>query len=477
MAATVSVGILLVAGDVMTGAEEQSQNERVEQGFVELAHEMSTVSVDDSSRTVSFEAGESGAVTKTKAGWVHIKGGDVDVNRSIGAIEYVGDDGTIVAYQSGGVWRETGNKTRMLSSPDIDYDREDDTLWFPMTTLSGRQSLNSGKISIKHNSTDPMTNVTVVENDSVTVTIQSDYYRGWERYFRTVSGGASIRDVDHQNRTVTILLGYVELEGAFDEGASVGSDDPDYFHDKHDSFGDDHRTGTPLPEMDPVIDQMVADAKAGTDVDENLSDGSYSNPLGNGTYFVDEIDGDEDYKFDLTDGNATLIVEGDVDLSENGSITVVDRDAAGENVLRIYSGGNHSKLNGEICDLSSGSNCSDDAGVIQYYGKSTMAVDFGPGNTGKFEGVLYVASDKEENWWTGSTGKCADYHQVHMQGGGEFYGSIVAYSVCAHSSSVSFGYDTDLADANIDPYYDEYSLPPQLTYLNLAVHELDVENE
>jgi len=478
MVAALSIGMFLVAGDAMTVAEERSQHEQVEQAFVELSHTMSTVSAsDDTPRSVRFEAGESGAITKTKAGWVRIEGGGVNVNQSIGAVEYEGDDGTIIAYQSGGVWRETGNQTRMLAAPNIDYDSEDKTLWFPITTLSGKQSLKSGEISIRHNDTKPMQNVSFVENDSVTITIQSDYYRGWERYFRTEAGGASVREVDHGNRTIEVLLGYAELEGAFDEGATIGSDDPDHFHDKQDEIGSDHRRGTPLPEMDPVIERMVADAKAGEDVDKNLSNESYSNPLGAGTYFIEEIDGNEDYKFNLTNGNATLIVENGVKLEENGSISVVDSDAAGENVLRIYSGGNHTLLDGEVCDTSSGSNCSDDAETIQFYGPSTMSVDFGPGKTGKFEGVLYVSSSEEKDWWDGSTGACADYHQVHMQGGGDFYGSIVAYSVCAHSDSVSFDYDADLSSATIDPYYDEYSLPPQITYLNVAVHELDVENQ
>ncbi|PGF16792.1 hypothetical protein CP556_12135 [Natrinema sp. CBA1119] len=477
MVATVSVGILIVAGDVMSSAEQQSEHDRVEQAFVELSHTMSTVSAsDDTPRSVQFEAGESGAVTKTKAGWVTIRGGGVNITQQpMGAIEYEGGDGTIISYQSGGVWRETGNQTRMLSAPNINYNSEDDTLWFPITTLSGEQSLDSGEISVKHTKTNPMRHVSFVKNDSVTITIQSDYYRGWERYFRTEAGGTSIQNIDHENRTITVLLGYADLEGAFDEGATIGSDDPNDFYDKHDNFGNDHRTGTPLPEMDTVIDQMVADAKTGEDVDENLSNGSYTSPIDDGTYFIEEIDGDEDYEFDLTNGNATLIVENDVNLEKDGSIRVVNRDDG--NVLRIYAGGNDTVIKGDICDTSDGGTCSDDAGAIQFYGSSTMSVDFGPGNTGAFEGVLYVSSNEEKDWWDGSTGKCSDSHQVHMQGGGDFFGSIVAYSACAQSNSVSFDYDSNLKNANIDPYSGEYPLPPQITYLNVAVHELDVQNK
>lgn len=473
MVATISVGILLIGGDVVSSAEQQTQHERVEQAFVELGHTMSTVSAsDDTTKSVEFDAGDSGAVTKTRAGWIHIEGGGVDINQSIGAVEYEDDDGTIIAYQSGGVWRETGNQTRMLSAPNIDYDSEDDTLWFPITTLSGRQSLDSGEIEIRSNRTESMENVSFVENDSVTITIQSDYYRGWERYFRTEAGGASVQEVDHENRTIRVLLGYAEIDGAFDEGATIGSDDPEHIHNHNEKFGENPRTGTPLPEMNPVIEQIVSDAKAGENVDKNLSSESHGNPLDDGTYFVEEIDGAENYEFNLTEGNATLIVENNVTLEEGGSISVVDQDEAGENVLRIYAGGNHTLIDGEIC----ADECGTDAEVIQFYGPSTMSVDFGPGKTGAFEGVLYVASSEEEDWWDKSTGKCEDYHQVHMQGGGDFYGSVVAYSACSQSESVSFDYDEDLRDTTVDPYFSDYSLPPQLTYLNIAVHELDVEN-
>lgn len=480
MVAAISVGILVVAGDVMSSAEQQSEHDRVEQAFVELSHTMSTVSAsDDTSRSVQFEAGESGAVTKTKAGWVTIRGGGVNITKQpMGAVEYRGDDGTIISYQSGGVWRETGNQTRMLSAPNINYDSDDDTLWFPITTLSGQQSLDSGEISVKHTKTNPMRHVSFVKNDSVTITIQSDYYRGWERYFRTEAGGTSIQDVDHENRTITVLLGYADIEGAFDEGATIGSDDPDHFYDKHSNFGSNYRTGTPLPEMDTVIEQMVADAKAGKNVDKNLSNGNYSNPLDEGTYFVDKIDGDENYRFDLSNGNATLIVGDDVNLGDSGSIRVVDQDSDEKNVLRIYAGGDDLVLDGDICAKS---NCSDDAQVIQFYGPSTMSVHQGPGSKGAFEGVLYIASSEEKDWWKDSevknNGKCKEYHQMHMQGGGDFYGSIVAYSACAQSSSVSFDHDPKLKDANIEPYSDEYPLPPQITYLNVAVHELDVQNK
>ncbi|WP_265112222.1 DUF7289 family protein [Halosolutus halophilus] len=480
MVAVTSVGIFLVGGEAITNTEQQTENERIEQSFVEMGHTMATASADsDGMRSMQFEAGDSGAVTKSDAGWIRIEGDDVDINRSIGAVEYEGDDGTVVAYQAGGVWSERGNQTRMLSAPNVNYDPEAETLWFPITTLSGEGTLDSGEIAVRQNSTDPMDGVRFVENDSVTMTIQSEYYRGWEQFFREEAGGVSVQEVDHENRTVKVMLGYADFDDAFQEGVMINGGEGD-FDDKQGVIGDEYETGTPMPPMDDVIDEMIEDAQSG-DVDENLT-GDQTATLEDGTYYVDEVNGDVDYNVDLSDGNTTLIVGGD--WKHEGEINVTDR--AGDNVLRIYVGGDIAEFDGEVCVKG----CNGNAEVIQFYGPSTMAVSFGPNNSGHFEGILYVASDEKKDWWDGLTiqdgGTCApdqnrdkEDYQVHMQAGGgtNFSGSIVAYSVCALSNASTFNYAEALADADVDPYPEGYERPPQITYLNVAVHELDVKNE
>lgn len=483
MVATVSIGIFLVAGETITDAEQQTEKERVEQAFVELGKTMSTAAADtDGKRSVDFDAGDSGAITKSDAGRIWIYGGDEElVNESIGAIEYEGDDGSIVAYQSGGVWSERGNQTRMLSEPNIEYDSDADTLWFPMSTLPGDQTLSSGEISVEHNSTDPIKDANYVQDNTTTVQIQSDYYRGWEQFFRDEAGDASIQEVHHNNRTIEVLLGYDELDNAFDEGATIGGGE-DAIDDHHDIVGDEHETGVPMPPMNDVIDELIEDADGGDgdDIDRDLT-GVDDTEEGAGTYYVDEIDGDITYDFNLTDGDVTLIVEENIDLDGDGHVNVTDRDESDENVLRIYSGGDRLTMDGNICYTT---DCESDASVIQYYGPSDQGVDFGPGSKGDFEGLLYVASEEEEDWWDDnppsnscSSGSDGNDYQVHLQANGEFFGSIVAYSVCGKSDSVEFSHDTDVDSDEIEMYPDEYRLPPQITYLNVALHELDVKND
>ncbi|AGB16527.1 hypothetical protein Halru_1929 [Halovivax ruber XH-70] len=466
-----SLSLMVVATSAVSDTQSQAETERIEQSFVQLSQTMATATTaGDMPKAVSFDAGESGAITKTDAGTFTIQGGNVNVTRTVGAIEYRHDDGSVVAYQAGGVFAERGNQTRVISNPPISYDPVDETLTLPITDMSESQDLSSGPVRVSTAATDPLREASLVENDTVTLTIQGPYYRGWEEYFRDAAGSGVVDSIDHSKNTVVVKFGYFELDEALDTGATVGGKESKYFHDKHGNIGEYYRQGVLMPEMDPVIDQIIKDSKSDPVADsDNLR-------MTNGTYYVDEIDGAVDYDVDLTKDDVTLVVGGDVNL-DGGDIHVTDRDGKKENVFRIYAGGDKFTLDGEVC-VQTGSECEEDATAIQFYGPSTMAVDLGPGSAGTFEGLLYVASNSEQNdWWNNPEGKCGAHHQIHEQANGaDFTGSMVAYSVCAQSNGNEFDYDTDLADIDLDAYPDEYSLPPQLTYLNVAVYQMDVDN-
>ncbi|WP_254768853.1 DUF7289 family protein [Salinilacihabitans rarus] len=472
-----SFSIFVVAGGSIDEAQRNAEQERIEQAFVELSQNMATASVDnDSVRTMDFEAGEHGAVTKTNAGNITLEYGGETENVSLGAVEYEGDDGSIVAYQAGGVWRERGNETHMLSAPQVHY--EDETLTLPIATVSGEQNLDSGTVTIAHNNTTSHESLSV-ENESVTMVIESEYYRGWEEYVRTQAGDMAVREVDHENNSVTVLLGYDEVENAFSSGAMYGSkngldDDKDHF---------ENATRAPMPELDDVIHEMAEDARnegevGDEPVDINLTgkdlSSDISQPLSDGIYYIDEFENGDELNFDISGGNATLIVDGNISVSDSGGINVVNK--ADENTLKIYSTGEVFRVDGEVCVEA----C-DDGGAkhLQVYGTSEMGSDLGPNSGGAFEGVIYSAADDDNGWWDheNGNGACQDA-QARFQGNSfEFNGSIVAHSICAQDASLNIDYDEGLEDANIDIYPEEYSLPPQIHYLNIAEYEIDVENE
>ncbi|WP_247729024.1 DUF7289 family protein [Halovivax limisalsi] len=468
-----AIGLLLVGGSVVSETQSNAEKERIEQSFVELSNVMASSTVDaEMGREVDFDAGNSGAITKTEAGHVSISwGGREHINRTIGAIEYEHADGSIVAYQAGGVWAERGNETRMLSSPRIDYDFESETLTLPLTTVSEENELTNGPVSIRHAKTDPVPKANVVENETVELTVTSPYYRGWERFFRSQGGDGAVREVDHANQSVRVSFGQMELGDAIDRGATYTTE-PGGNHPGE--ISENGQIGH-LPPMDPLIEELLADARSGSlDVDRTYGDIDSDVTFTNGTYLADEIEGGS-HTVDLGTGDVTILVDGDV--ASNGVtefITVTNH--SDDHQLKLY-------MTGDL-DIQNGGNicvdpCADDvdASLIQVYGTSTSTVNINQGSP-RYEGVIYVASDRDRWDYDNRKGRCkSEEYQVAFQADSDFTGSLIAATVCGQSSSYSFSHHDSLNDADIDPYPAGYSIPPRITYLNVALYELDVTNK
>ncbi|MFB1065412.1 hypothetical protein [Natrinema sp. H-ect4] len=467
MVATVSVGILFVAGDMMSNAEDQSETERVEQSFAELSKEITTASLNsDVSRTMDFDIGQDGAIVRKETGHINVTSEalEEDIDLTIGTIEYKSRDGTTFAYQAGTVFRETGNETRIVSSPSIHYDTTTKTLNLPVVTVSGQQDLGSGDVQLSHNGTMSFQEANVVENESITITIESDYYRGWESYFRNQAGDTSVQDVDHENRTVEVKVGYIDLESAYDSGVTYSEEIDDF----KDEFGDQGRVGN-MPEMDPVIEDMIEDVQEDIEDDPNKDLGVIDSDehLENGTYYADEIDlqGDHTISADASDGNVTLIVDGNITMSDNDARLTVDTGGE-DNSLRVYTTGNFEMDKGEVApDPSTGT---PSAKQLQVYGTSELDGKFWKGY---FHGTFYAAS----NDWEGPNELTGDDYQVVFHSNPEFNGSLVVHSANLHSSAAKFDYDDSLEGNKFNAYPEGYDLPPQLTYLNVVRHEVKVE--
>ena len=470
MVASISVGILLFAGDAMEDAEQRSANERVEQSFVELSQQMQTASSnDDVSHSIDLDVGQSGAVVKKDTGHITVTSDALskDINLTIGTIEYESDDGTKLAYQSGAIFRETGNETQVVSAPPIHYETETDTLTLPVSAVAGEQKLGSGDVSISHTNTTTFQEANVVQNEDVTITVKSDYYRGWESFFRNQAGDTSVQYVDHENRTVEVKVGYIDLENAFDSGVTYSEDISDF----KDEFGDEARVGN-MPEMDPVIEQMVEDAKDDPEDDiEDLGVVNGDEHLDEGMYYAEEVnlqDNSDEIYADASDGNVTLIVDGDITVSHNDAEITADTDDE-DHAFRVYLTGDFNMDKGEVApDPSDGTA---KAEQLQVYGTSELDARFWKGY---FHGTFYAASDD----WDGSnelvSGK-KDKYQVVIQSNPTFNGALVTHSSNIHADAADFTYDETLEDEDFDAYPQGYELPPDLTYLNVVKHEVEVE--
>ncbi|EMA38767.1 DUF7289 family protein [Halobiforma nitratireducens] len=472
-----STGMFVVAGQMTTDLQHQSESERIEGAFVELSQQMETVSTtSDVSRSMDLEVGQNGAVVMTETGTIEIEGGDVDANVSIGAIEYQGRDGTKLAYQAGGVFRETGNETRVVSSPPLEYDAETETLMFPVIEVSDEAQLDSGQLELDHDYTDPLREAEIVENDTVTIEVTSEYYRGWETYFERQGGPTTVQDVDpHENGeagTVTAEFGYQEIADAFRKEAIYATE----FQTGGNVDIDAEKEAYPplTEEVNRVVNETnSSDAEYdGQEVTDLGTVNEFNDSVSDGVYYAEGIEEDGHLSFDLSNGNATLVVDGDI-IADGETITV--RDYADGTQLSVYLTGDYDASNGgNTCVVDEGCYEDEDGSVIQLVTTSTSEVDFGPGGSSRFEGIIYAGGANED--WSQRNG-CE--MQVCVHSNPNFYGSLVASSVSLQGGQggLDFEYDDSLQEEHIEIYPDPELLPPQLTYLNVAEHQISVSED
>ncbi|MFC7251040.1 hypothetical protein ACFQJ5_14485 [Halomicroarcula sp. GCM10025324] len=127
---------------------------------------------------------------------------DVD----LGAVVYENEDRQ-VAYQGGGVWKKSRDGTVMISPPEFYY--RDATLTLPLITVSGDTTL-SGRASLTPDETTQVypdagaDRTNPLETGVVNVTVTSEYYRAWGRYFEERTDGSAM--YDHENQRVTTTL-------------------------------------------------------------------------------------------------------------------------------------------------------------------------------------------------------------------------------------------------------------------------------
>lgn len=232
-----SIGVLLVGSQANQEGQDRAESERVEQAFLELDRDVDSVARSGSGERavdLALPTGADAAIREDVAGRIWINRTnfttgrtDVLVDRSIGAIRYTDEGGTTYAFQAGGVWAETANRTRMVSAPAISYDvtagDEHPTLTVPIVTTSGDRRLTDGEVRLEKNETvAPLNDVSVVENDLVSVTVQSRWYVGWAAFFEQMARGGSVT-VDHANRTARMELIVPAVSPTVEAGVVAGT--------------------------------------------------------------------------------------------------------------------------------------------------------------------------------------------------------------------------------------------------------------
>ena len=476
-----SLSIFVVGTQLISETEQQSEQERIEQSFIEMSQSVATEAQQGGMGSqLELEAGEQGAITRENTGTMEVHADNLDgpIGFDIGTVEWEGEDGTTVAYQGGGVFRETGEETHLLSTPSIHYDLETETLAMPVYNVTGEESLGSGTVDIGQESIAAEHEVSHMQEDNVTIRVESEYYLGWKQYFEREAGDTIVTDygsLDGEFGYVVAELGYTQFEDTFEDGVTHSGECDGQGEGPDGNDCDQHdweiSEGDPSQPMDSVVEQMINNPEGAMDkpFDEVYEENdSITDELENEYVLIDGDLGGESIEANLTDGNTTLAVDGDI---RNTDIEVTENHP--DHALQIYANGSYLSDGADVCV----DNCSklNDGSTIQIFGTSEMGIQLGTGGEPHFEGLLYAASDEDEWDHVDSTGQCTKYDQLCVQAGPEIYGGIVVNTADIQGGgSVSIEMDPNLDEAEID--FQEDLLPPQVTYMNVVEHRMTVEN-
>ncbi|WP_435349057.1 vWA domain-containing protein [Haloarchaeobius sp. HRN-SO-5] len=253
----VGAGLILVASMAVTDSvQQQSQMNSAELSLEEASVELRTLSLRETDDVTSFGLTGKDDVSIEQNGRLRFELNGHSACRAtmpLGSIVYRNDDGESVAYQAGGVWRESESGTTVVSSPDLTYrtttidDRTIRTIDFPVVNVRGSIDSGSNEVTARRvgdgESFERDLCLPVSENDTIdrvrtmTITVEnSTYYEAWERYLDDEFGEAVIaKRVDDSADTLsyTVPLGQglspdeftiqnAQLLGGFYAGSSSG---------------------------------------------------------------------------------------------------------------------------------------------------------------------------------------------------------------------------------------------------------------
>ena len=233
-----SVGALAAFGGAAIDDTEQSVDmQSAEHALSQLDSKVSLVALSQADRqSVSLGRArqgsysvhpDSGHITVTHNDYDNDNGSEILYDGSLGAVRYENGD-RVLAYQGGGVFRsQEGGSSVMVSPPEFHY--RDMTLTLPIIKLSGAGSVAgaaSANVESESLPTPIYPNrsanysdsdrkyVNSVQNGTVQIAVQSEYYEAWGSYFESRTDGNVT--TYSSNETVILELVSTGLYGDFD---------------------------------------------------------------------------------------------------------------------------------------------------------------------------------------------------------------------------------------------------------------------
>ena len=453
---TAAVGIVVFGAAAFESSQSDTRIGQAELAMTQFDSRAAQVALGSSSgKTVTL--GEGDYTVDESAGTVNIT--HIEYNQEdnqtllktteLGAVIYE-HDGTTIAYQGGGVWRQDGDGVpQMVSPPEFHY--RDRTLTFPIVTVVGtanRAGDTSARIS-RGSTTDvfprdedyddgsPMANPTA--NGSVLVTIESEYCAGWQSFFESRSDGGIEEGCDQGDQNVVVVDLTVPFEEAFT--STITYTEPGGLNcNPSDNCPDNERSSR--PSISDTIDQHIAE------LDDDCS--------GNCKELDDDFDGTLDEEWNYADGDLTL---GNVDFDTSGGHVhlVVDGeltfdgnvDVDGEEEVRIMLRGGYD-IDGDM-EINKHGNASQ----FQVYVHSSVE-EVSHDGTSYFRGIGYMP----ETYFV-------------QNGNGEINGTIVAKEITDNGASSEWNYDESLEDFQTDII----GGGDPITFLHVTENEVEVDLE
>lgn len=200
--AVVAVGVLVVASaavDTTADAAKQEQTEASMQAFADTTQRLT--SGQSASEDVQIEGYDDGStVVNATSGRIEVSVVENGTERTppvidqdLGAVRYRTPDGAVLAYQGGGVWKETDGHVQRVRAPPLNYGTNPrsnaSSLTLPLTTVTGNATETGsfdGEVSVERREAyfPNRGRVGPIDGDHLELTIESEYAAGWESYIR-----------------------------------------------------------------------------------------------------------------------------------------------------------------------------------------------------------------------------------------------------------------------------------------------------
>lgn len=447
---TTTAVVVWVGATAMQTAQINADIGAAESAMTAFDAQASLVALGGStSQRATVRAGDGDLETVPDAGWMNISIRNdstnttetVVLNETLGAFRYRHEE-TTVAYQGGGIWKRSGDGSVMVSQPEFHYEAtkpSSPTLTVPLVTVRGSDPI-SDRVAIERERapeamfpvegdperTNPLGNGTVI------ITIKSDYYEAWGRFFRERTRSHVEYDHEHETARIELLIPSVN-----NYDSVLATTEPHAIDANPGPPPTPSKTGIDFPSADPLIESKIDECETNA----TACDETPPSPLTAGTYYYPSgQSGDLDIH--TGGGNVTLVVNGDF---EPGNVTV-----SGPRDVKVYVKGDFEFGGNDV--INGGGDADRFTTVVHSSGDVQM--------NGKFRYVGFVYAPESD---------------VALNGGGppwylNLKGGIVGETVDINGNPNKFEYDASIADVNLNLEADESTI----TYLHVSVSTVEV---